>query len=164
MTQVQKYLDELVQLRAELARLRALLEGRCTVWATFRDGAELPDDVGLSDSDGDPIDVDVDASGLIAEIRRRQVAAQSRRGDEPELGALLGLVPPGRALRVDDGDRRPYEASWEEWDEILTATGPTREAAIRAVTLQLLELPPGSSCRTCEHWERDAEPGGDDAQ
>jgi hypothetical protein len=123
--------------------------GPLSVWATWEDGAELPADVGLSDPDGDPIDVELSATGLINEVRRRQAKTVIRRHElsdplGPELGAVLALVDATHALRVDEGDHRPFEAGWESWDEIVSATGATREAAILAATAKLLGLDEGS--------------------
>jgi hypothetical protein len=146
----------------ELAELRALLEGRCRLGGVWDDDGPEPERCCLLDADGTGI-AEVDAGDFVAEVLRRQVAAQCRQGDEPELGALLALVPgksDGTPLDLLVlGDAIEVEAIWEiAAKAAASGRGPSREAAIRAATLKLLGLPPGSSCRTCEHWERDAEP------
>jgi hypothetical protein len=135
----------------ELAELRTMLGGRLTVWASWRDSGELPDDHGLSDPDGDPIDVDLDASGLIEEVRRRQAKAVIRRHElsdplGPELGAVLALVPSLRWLAVDPLANGRCVAWWrDEENQLLAhASGDTYEAAILAATAKLLGLDEGS--------------------
>jgi hypothetical protein len=138
---------DLLAARQELAELRSVLDGRLTVWASWRDSGELPDDVGLSDPDGDQIDVELDASGLIDEVRRRQAKAAIRRHElsdplGPELGAVLALVPAGLGLCVWPRDSGGYTADWRTDEPRILAldSGPTREAAILAATAKLLDL------------------------
>lgn len=113
--------------------------------AIWRDGDVEPHDYQLvvqgGDGDGEFVDVAVSAACVVQEALRRQARAWCRSHENtegPPLEQLLALVPAKYALGVDEGDQRPYEASWEEWDEIVKATGPTRAAAIRAATLELL--------------------------
>lgn len=140
---------ELLAMLEELAELRRLRDRPLTMFGIWAHGGDdpVPSRVCLTD-DGDGVDHQIDVTPLLDEVLRRQARKWCRSvadGEGPALEQLLALVPVKYALRVDEGDQRPYEAGWEEWDEIVTATGPTREAAIRAATCELLgvDVPAG---------------------
>lgn len=131
----------------ELQHLRTFVGQGYRVVGIWPDGDEQPDlipdrvalinEAGESWGDG----LALDFVPLCNEVLRRQAKKwcdSFADGEGPALEQLLALVPAKYVLRVDEGDQRPYEAGWEEWDEIVTAIGPTREAAIRAATCDLL--------------------------
>jgi hypothetical protein len=151
---IRQLLLELRAAREELTELRQLRRP-LTLFGVWAEGSSdpIPDRICATD-DGDDVelmldDVELmlDALPLIEQVLDRQAKAWVRQhadGKGPELGALLALVPSTYALRVDEGDQRPYEAGWESWDERVCATGATREAAVLAATRELLDLDEGS--------------------
>jgi hypothetical protein len=147
----------------ELAQLRERAEGTWTVMGEWAGDAVVPSGYHVFGADGQTgPDIDIDACELVAEVLRRQALAWCRQhseGDGPELGALLSLVPGDRELIVTIAEHG-FRAGWWRCSlvPLASAFGSSIEAAIRAATLQLLELPTGPSCGTCEHWQREAEP------
>ncbi len=136
---------DLLAAQQELTELRRVLTGT--------------DDVGLSDEDGDPIDVELDASGLIEEVRRRLAKAMVRCYEDSEGGAPLELLMalPEQKWELGILDRaNRYDAAWTggPFDPMHQAAGATRVEAIRAATLKLLGLDPAAGRQLSDRRER----------
>lgn len=117
-------------------------------------------------ADGDDVQLTLDATPLLGQVLERygrQLCRQLCRQHEDSgapLELLLELAPLDQGVAVEHTGRGRYLARWRGPEAELTASGcgDSYEAALRSATLELLGPVRRQSCRSCVHWQRDAEP------